>query len=179
MAPTTSPEADWLLAYVSLGSNIRPHTHLAKALEALASRLVVKTVSSVYASAAKGAPGTPPFLNAAVAIETDLSAERLKFDVLRPLEAEMGRVRGSDPNAPRVIDLDLSLFGDLVLDQPDRGLVLPDPELLTSGHVILPLAEIAGDLRHPVTGSSLAELAEPFLDSAEIHIVGLLSLPQG
>lgn len=178
MRPTTSPDGERVRAYVSLGSNIRPYRNLPRAVELLVSRLEVSAVSSLYASAAKGAPGTPEFLNAAVEIETGLTPEVLKFEVLRPLEAEMGRVRSEDPNAPRVIDLDLSLYAELVIERPDRGLLLPDPDILTSGHVVLPLAEIAPDLPHPVTGTPLAELAAPFAAAGEVRRVGAIDPPR-
>ena len=178
MTPPTStdPQAP-IRVWVSLGSNIEPATNLRRAVEVLAERLGLAAVSSLYASAAQGAPGSPGFLNAAVELETALDARQLKFDVLRPLEAEMGRVRTADPNAPRVIDLDLALFGDRVIDSPEIGLVVPDPELLTSAHVILPVAEIAPDIRHPVTGERLEDLGERFRGAAGIRIVGSIELP--
>ena len=107
--------------YLSLGSNIDPAVNLPEAVARLAERLRVRAVSGVWASAAKGAPGAPPFLNAAVRVETDLLPRALKRDLLRPLEAAMGRVRSGDPNAPRQIDIDLSLYGDLVLEDPAAG----------------------------------------------------------
>lgn len=164
-------------AYVSLGSNIRPELNLPRAVELLAERLELERVSSLYASEAKGQPDSPPFLNAAVALVTGLTPRQLKFEVLRRLEREMGRVRTDDPNAPRVIDLDLSLYGDLVASLEEDGLELPDPDLASAAHVILPLAEIAGDVRHPVTAVRLRELAAPFGDSGGIRVVGELELP--
>lgn len=88
-------------------------------------------------------------------------------------------MRGTDPNAPRVIDLDLTLYDDLVVERPERGLVLPDPELETSAHVILPAAEIAPDWRHPVSGRRLAELAAPFLGDVGIRVVRLPGVSPG
>ena len=174
MDRTTSPEST--RAFVSLGSNIRPGFHLPRAVELLRGRLRVEAVSSLYASEALGAPDSPPFLNAAVSVLTDLPARELKFDVLRPLEREMGRVRGGDRNAPREIDLDLSLYGDRVLRLAVDGVDVPDPDIVRAAHVILPLAEIAPDLPHPVTGVSLRELAAPFRRSPGIRIAGEIPL---
>jgi 2-amino-4-hydroxy-6-hydroxymethyldihydropteridine diphosphokinase len=166
-------------ALISLGSNIDPRLNLPRAVELLAGRLDVRAISSLWESPAKGAPGTPRFLNAAVIVETALAPEALKFDVLRPLEELMGRRRGSDPNEPRVIDLDLTLYDDLVVELPRpgaaAGLVLPDPELLASAHVILPAAEIAGGWRHPLDGRTLEELATPFREDPAIRTVGSLT----
>jgi 2-amino-4-hydroxy-6-hydroxymethyldihydropteridine diphosphokinase len=172
---TTSPER--IRAFVSLGSNIDPWTYLPRAVELLATRLELAAVSSLYASAAQGQPESPPFLNAAVELVTDRPARELKFDVLRPLELEMGRVRTADPNAPRVIDLDLSLYGDRILTLAADGVEVPDPDLATTAHLILPLAEIGGDLRHPATGERLRDLARRFAGSADIHVVGRLRPP--
>lgn len=158
-------------ALICLGSNIRPWENLPRAIERLDEMLRLVKVSSLYASPARGAPGSPAFLNAAVAADTDLDPYELKFDLLRSLEAELGRVRGPDPYAPRPIDLDLVLYGERVVDDPERGLCLPDPDIESSPHTVLPLAEIEGNRRHPVLGESLAEMAARCRDRAEIRIV--------
>lgn len=158
-------------ALISIGSNIRPGDNLPRAIERLAATLDVVAVSSLYASAARGAPGAPPFLNAAVAVDTGLDPYQLKFEVLRPLEADLGRVRSEDRNAPRPIDLDLVLYGDAVIDDAAGGLELPDPELATSPHVAVPVAEIAAETLHPVLGSRLADIAAALLGESDIHVV--------
>ena len=158
-------------ALICLGSNILPWHNLPRAIERLDEVLPLVKVSSLYASPARGAPGSPPFLNAAVAADTDLDPYELKFDLLRPLEAELGRVRGPDPNAPRSIDLDLVLYGQRIVDDPERGLCLPDPEIVSSPHTVLPLAEIEGETRHPILGESLAEIAARCRDRGEIRVV--------
>ena len=80
MPPTSTDSQAPIRAWVSLGSNLEPAANLRRAVEALAERLDLVAVSSLYASAAQGAPGNPSFLNAAVEIETTLSARQLKFD---------------------------------------------------------------------------------------------------
>ncbi len=175
MERTTSPEPTRV--FVSLGSNIRPWSNLPRAVELLGRRLEIEAVSSLYASEAEGSPDSPPFLNAAISLLTDLPPLRLKFDVLRPLEREMGRVRGDDRNAPREIDLDLALYGGQVLRQATDGVEVPDPDVERAAHVILPLAEIAPEMPHPVSGIPLGELAAPFRRSPDIVVAGTIPLP--
>ena len=139
-------------AFVSLGSNLEPRAdYIRRAIEALDShpRVRVIAVSNFFESAPAGEATGPDFLNAAVHIETDLSPVDLKFSVLRPIEADLGRVRTADKNAPRTIDLDIALYDDEVIDDPDNGLQIPDPDILTCAHVAVPLAEVAGERRHP------------------------------
>jgi 2-amino-4-hydroxy-6-hydroxymethyldihydropteridine diphosphokinase len=144
---------------VSLGSNIEPRRHLAAALRLLAERVEVMTVSSIYQTApAVGASG-PTFLNAAAKIRTELRPARLKFELLRPIEAQLGRVRGPDKNAPRTIDLDLAIYGELVLESTEFGLRIPDPDLLEWPHVTLPAAEILPNWIHPLDGRRLSAIA--------------------
>ncbi|TAK11543.1 MAG: 2-amino-4-hydroxy-6-hydroxymethyldihydropteridine diphosphokinase [Anaerolineae bacterium] len=140
---------------IVLGSNIQPERHLRLAVEGLRVALGPLMVSSAWRTPAVGAPG-PDFLNACVAAPTTLSATALKFRVLRPLEAQLGRVRNEDKNAPRVIDLDLIL---------DDGVVL-DPDVWTHEHLALPLAELEPTLRNPQTGETLAETASRLEDRA-------------
>jgi 2-amino-4-hydroxy-6-hydroxymethyldihydropteridine diphosphokinase len=171
---------------VTLGSNIDPERNLPEAVRRLAERVEVRAVSRVYESAAVAGPAATPvaaatkiegptpinatFLNAAVEIVTGLEPAQLKRDLLRPLEAELGRVRTADRNAPRTIDLDLSLYGDRVIDDPAQRLVLPDPDILRFAHVALPLADVAPALRHPVSGQTLREIAAALADPRRIRV---------
>jgi len=161
---------------ITLGSNMEPEANLPRAVELLAARVQVTAVSQVYETAAVNAagradPDQPAFLNAAVAIETDLEPVPLKYEVLRAIEAEMGRVRGEDKFAPRVIDLDIALYGDLLLqlDTDDTHLILPDPDILERAHVALPLADLAPDLIHPTAGQTLAQIAATFAGYSTIR----------
>ena len=96
----------------------------------------------------------PLYLNAAAVGETSLSPHAL-LDALLAIERERGRER-PHVNAPRTLDLDLILFGDLVLEEP--GLVVPHPRFRERRFVLKPLCAIAPDLRDPVSGRTIAEL---------------------
>lgn len=162
---------------ITLGSNLEPEIHLPRAVRLLADRVRVVGVSRVYESPAVRADGTldpaqPPFLNAAAQIETDLEPVPLKYDVLRAIEAEMGRQRSPDKFAPRVIDLDIALYGDLLLqlDTEDTHLLLPDPDILERAHVALPLADLAPELIHPTSGETLRAIADRFAGISTIRV---------
>ncbi|MFQ5966423.1 MAG: 2-amino-4-hydroxy-6-hydroxymethyldihydropteridine diphosphokinase [Acidimicrobiia bacterium] len=144
-------------AAILLGSNIEPEANLAAALERLDQHeaLDVLATSAVYRSDPVGPAGQPPFLNAAVVLETPLPPEELRAE-LRRIEAQLGRVRSEDRFAPRPIDLDIVLYGDVEADFD--GWKLPDPDLELP-HVLVPLAEIAPDWVVPGRQESLAELA--------------------
>jgi len=157
---------------IALGSNIEPRKNLPLGLERLRRRLPLVAVSRIYETAPVGAAGVPAFWNAAVRATTDLAPAKIKWQVLRAVEAELGRVRTGDRNAPRTLDLDLVLYGDLVLEDPGQGLILPDPELLTRAHLALPAADVAGELRHPETGSTLEEIARRFRDAPGVRALG-------
>ncbi len=164
-----------VLVVIGLGSNLGPERHLPLALAGLGRDLEVERVSGVYASEPVGAPGTPRFLNAAVLVRTDRSPARLKAEVLRPLEAALGRRRTSDRNAPRTIDLDLLLYDELAIDDPESGLRLPDPELLTRAHLAIPAAEVWPEVTHPGTGEALASIAARLSVGAGLVRVGHLA----
>jgi len=157
---------------VALGSNIEPRTNLPWALQELQKQLSVTAVSHLYETVPVGADGVPTFLNAAVRAETRRPPAEIKWRVLRPLEAELGRVRTDDRNAPRTLDLDLVLYGRLELRDPAQGLMLPDPELLTRAHLALPAADVAGELIHPETGRTLAEIAQRFRHDEGVRRLG-------
>jgi 2-amino-4-hydroxy-6-hydroxymethyldihydropteridine diphosphokinase len=153
-------------AYILLGSNVNKERHLPNAIRHLREHGRLLAVSSVYETVAVGRTDQPNFFNAAALLETPLSAETLKWQVLRPIEAKLGRVRTDDPNAPRPIDLDIVLFDEAVFDLD--GAPIPDPALLEHAYAALPLIEIAPHYRHPLTGRTLATLTERFAGSPGI-----------
>ena len=153
------------LAFISLGSNIEPELHLTTAIQRLKELGPLIDLSAVYQNPAIGPTQQPDFLNAAALIETDLTIDAIR-DQLRRIEADLDRVRTKDKYAPRTIDLDLCLFGDLVVETPQ--FILPDPGLLTLAHLAIPMAELAPDYIHPITGESLKDIADRLRPSATL-----------
>lgn len=119
-----------------LGSNIQPETNLARGVDLLRDKVRIVRISSVWETPSVGSPG-PNFLNLALLVVTPLDANDLKKQVIRPLEAQLGRVRSKDKNAPRPIDLDIILFDGVELD----------PNLWQYAHRAVPVAEILPDYR--------------------------------
>jgi 2-amino-4-hydroxy-6-hydroxymethyldihydropteridine diphosphokinase len=143
--------------YVGVGSNIDPERHIVEALVRLRQRVRVTATSTFYWTAAVGPAGQPRFLNGIWPVATDLPARELKLEVLRGIEAKLGRTRTADKYAPRTIDLDIVLYGDEVIDEPD--LRVPDPDIRKRAFIAVPLLELAPNLVLPDTGDELASLA--------------------
>lgn len=144
------------LAFIALGSNIDPETNLPLASTRLSELGKPIGASTVYQNPAIADEPQPDYLNAAILIETALDPLAIR-DKLREIEADMGRIRTEDKFAPRTIDLDLCLLGDLVLDH--ELLSLPDPDLLKRAHLAVTIAELRPDYLHPLTGKTLEEIA--------------------
>ena len=141
---------------VAIGSNLGDRVaHLDHAVSRLQSFIRQLRVSRYYETAPVGVSGPQPlYLNAAAVGDTQLPLRPL-LEALHAVENERGRVR-PPPLAPRTLDLDLVLFGDLRMEEP--GLVLPHPRFRERRFVLEPLAEIAPDLVDPVTGRRVADL---------------------
>jgi len=145
-------------AYLSLGSNVDKERNLPRAVELLAAAGRLLAVSRVYETAPVGRGDQPNFFNAAVLLETDLELEAFKNRVISRIEDELGRVRDpQDKNAPRTIDIDISLWNDEVREV--GGMTIPDPQILRFAHIAVPLADIAPDHLHPLSGETLATMA--------------------
>jgi dihydroneopterin aldolase/2-amino-4-hydroxy-6-hydroxymethyldihydropteridine diphosphokinase len=143
-------------AFIAVGSNISPEENVRAALLALARQEQIVAVSTIHRTKPEGRPDQPDFYNCVVEIKTEKTPEALKYQVLRRIEADLGRQRTSDKFAPRTIDLDLMLYDDLVLDT-DR-LVLPDPDIASRPFLAACLSELAPDLILPGTTSRVAEM---------------------
>jgi len=144
-------------AFVAIGSNIDPAANLRSAVNLLARRLAVTRLSTVYRTEPEGRPKQRQFYNCVVEVRTDLPPLDLKFQVLRQIETQLKRQRTSDIYAPRTIDLDLILYGDLVLAAD--GLVLPDPDIVRRFFLAAPLAELEPDLILPGSDIRISALA--------------------
>lgn len=143
--------------YISLGSNIERERHIRAGLDALHAAFGELRVSRVFESEAVGFNGHP-FYNLVAAAETDLPLVTV-CQLLREMEFAHGREPDAKKFAPRTLDLDLLLYGDLVCETP---LVLPRGEILTNAFVLWPLAELAPGLRHPIDGRTMGELWESY-----------------
>lgn len=149
-------DSDEPLAWVALGSNQGDRlAELGRAAEGLRSLGEVTARSSVYAThPVGGPPGQADYLNAVVALRTDLTTHAL-LRALLDLEERLGRVRDVRWG-PRNIDLDLLAHGDVNVDDPVA--TVPHPRLHHRAFVLVPLAEVSPAWRHPVTGASVEEL---------------------
>jgi len=143
--------------YLGLGSNLGDRKHnLAQALELLSKHVVIEQVSSIYETEPAGYREQPLFLNAVCRISTGLNPEKL-LRLAKKIEAELGRTPGF-PNAPRPIDIDILLYGDEVIS--GKELTIPHPRLVERAFVLVPMAEIAPDLVHPVSKKTVKKLLE-------------------
>lgn len=150
--------------YLSLGSNIEPERHLRVAIDALHEQFGDLLVSDAYRTEAVGFEG-PAFINLALGLDTDWSPQALDA-WLHALEDRSGRRRDVERYSSRTLDIDIVLFGDLIVDGPGH-LQIPRDEL-KHVFVLKPLADIAPNARNPASGQSMAELwrAHPDHDQA-------------
>ena len=140
--------------YIALGSNLANPLHqVQSALNALAELPQTKLIatSSLYRTPPLGPQDQPDYLNAVVALDTDLSAENL-LDHTQKIELEHGRVRKDERGGPRTLDLDILLFGDEIINT--ERLTVPHYDMKNRQFMLYPLAEIAPELHFP-TGESL------------------------
>ncbi|MGA9852812.1 MAG: 2-amino-4-hydroxy-6-hydroxymethyldihydropteridine diphosphokinase [Gammaproteobacteria bacterium] len=137
--------------FVGIGSNVEPERRVREAVQGLRQRFGALRVSPVYRNPAVGFEGDD-FLNLVASFESseDVVAVRAALD---QIESQCGRIRGGPRFAPRALDLDLLLYGDLISESPVR---LPRREILKYAYVLKPLVDLAPERSHPVTGRSFA-----------------------
>ncbi len=153
-------------AFIGIGANLGdPVAQVRGALAGLAKRGPTRA-SSLYRSEPLGDPAQPWYVNAVAAHQTRLGPEAL-LELLHRLEEEAGRPPERTRWSPRVLDLDLLLYGDRVLRAP--GLVLPHPGLAQRRFVLAPLAELAPEARDPRSGRSALELLAALDDPLRVE----------
>jgi len=144
-------------AFIGLGSNLNdPQDQILRAMHALDNlpRTTVVARSSLYRSAPVGFLAQPDFINAVAQLETELAPREL-LELLLDLERENGRTR-EFANAPRTLDLDLLLYGDL--QHHEHGLTVPHPQMHKRAFVLIPLLEIAPGCVIPGVGPAAESL---------------------
>ncbi len=157
--------------FLALGSNLGDRkANLEKALQLLGERLALERLSSLYESEPMGLKGQPLFLNAVCSVKTDVGPFQL-LSLLKGVEVALGRAP-SFPDAPRLIDVDILFYGNLVIET-DR-LVIPHPRLEERAFVLIPLAEIAPDLIHPGSGRSIKDLLTSIKGREGVRKIGKL-----
>jgi 2-amino-4-hydroxy-6-hydroxymethyldihydropteridine diphosphokinase len=140
--------------FVGVGSNVDRERSVRAGIAELRDRFGRLELSPVYESPAVGFTGDS-FYNLVVAFETVLSPAAVD-DILHDIEGKYGRLRGSGSFAPRTLDLDLLLYGDLVACQ--GSVRVPREDIVRYAFVLRPLADLAGEMHHPVTGRTFREM---------------------
>jgi len=148
--------------FIAAGSNVAPCEHMWLATRELQRAFPQIRFSPWYQNQAAGFEGSD-FINLVAAFTTELAVDELLV-VLRGIEALCGRPCGAPRWAPRSMDLDVLLYGDLVCRRPD--LTLPRPDLLLRAYMLGPLADLAPDLVHPTAGVTIGELWRRFDQTA-------------
>jgi len=144
---------------ILIGSNIHPQKNIKDCLVLLLDSVTVLARSQIWKTKSYGSED-PDFLNLAIKVSTTLSEKQLKISVLRRIEDRLGRVRSSNKNAARTIDLDTIIFNNSIRDN----------ELWEKVFIAVPVAEIEPSLPHPSSGRNLEEFAEKLKSSEQTEL---------
>lgn len=161
------------IAYLLLGANIgNRQIKLSEAIAAINKQAgKVLAVSFLYQTEPWGIAAQDPFLNIAVKIETILSPINL-LNLLLSIEIQLGRTRNGPKYGPRVIDIDIILFDNIVVDSPE--LTIPHPAIAQRMFTLAPLAQLAGNTIHPVLNKTISQLLQDCTDELKVNTVGTL-----
>ena len=159
--------------YLALGSNLGDRTgNLKSAVERLSEKMKIKKVSSVYETEPVYYKEQPLYLNAVLSAITELEPSDLLLFV-KSIESDLGR-QPNFRNAPRLIDIDILFYGDQIVQM--EGLTIPHPRIAERAFVLVPLAEIAPNLVHPVTLEKVEDLLAMVNGLGGVRKMGKLSL---
>lgn len=157
-----------MIAYLGLGTNLGNRlANLQKAVDELPPQVNVRRASSIYESEPWGYTDQPSFLNQVLEVETGLPPTAL-LEYLKQIEQKLGR-KPTFRYGPRLIDIDILFWGDQVIDLP--SLAIPHPRLPERAFMLVPLAEIAPDLRHPASHKTVLEML------SQVDTVGVSKYP--
>jgi 2-amino-4-hydroxy-6-hydroxymethyldihydropteridine diphosphokinase len=161
--------ADQVTVYLGLGSNVGDREdNLRVALIFLQERFRIDKKSSIYDTAPQVNPDQSRFLNQVCSVRTFLGPNELLL-LCQNIEGKLGRVPMSHNN-PRVMDIDILLYGDKVINEPK--LVIPHAEMAKRAFVLMPLAEIAPDMVHPVLKKTMSQLLAELKEDQGVVKVG-------
>lgn len=153
--------------FVSIGSNIDKEKNISSSVSALQELYEPLDISNVYETEAIGFKGDN-FHNLVVGFETNDTPLEIS-QVLKQIEAEHDRTRGKEQFESRTLDLDLLLYGDLVMQMD--GVNVPHPDIMRYNFVLKPLAELAAETQHPENEKSIEDLMKQFKKNGEMKIV--------
>jgi 2-amino-4-hydroxy-6-hydroxymethyldihydropteridine diphosphokinase len=160
------------IAYVSIGSNIEPEMNLRKAVTMLreADGVEVLALSAVYLSPPYGFTEQPDFLDVVVKVRTPLTPLQFKIGVLDKIEKACGRDRASQANkyGPLALDMDILMWGERAFEYGEKPWKVPNSGILKYAAVAIPLAEIAPEVKHPLEGVTIREIAGRFADADRV-----------
>jgi 2-amino-4-hydroxy-6-hydroxymethyldihydropteridine diphosphokinase len=156
-------------AYLLIGGNLGDTTKVfQQAFDLLGKQAgTIIQESSVYKTAPWGFPDQQDFLNQAILIRTTLQAGQL-MQLLLKIEEALGRKR-KEKYGPRIIDIDILFFNDAIIN--DHGLIVPHPEVQNRRFALIPLAEIAPELNHPLLHKNINELLQDCPDDLQVSLI--------
>jgi len=167
---------DKATVYLGLGSNMGDRQQmLAQATGLLSQKVTVETISSLYETKPQYVLEQPMFLNAACRISTSLKPHQL-LTLVKGIESKLGR-RPDSHNKPRPVDIDILIYDNLVIQS--QTLIIPHPLMMERAFVLIPLAEIAPDLVHPVAGQPINQLASSVSAYGVVKIGPAINISEG
>jgi 2-amino-4-hydroxy-6-hydroxymethyldihydropteridine diphosphokinase len=157
-----------ITVFLGLGSNLEDRqNNLRLALDFISERIKIEKLSPIYDTAPVGETNQPRFLNMVARVSTRLPANTLLF-MVKGIEAKLGRV---PMDTPRPIDIDILFYGDQVINTPPQ-LIVPHPRLTERGFVLIPLADVAPDLIHPVNKKTVKQMLEETKGKDDVKLWG-------